>query len=221
MKDDDGLGATSTEPGLPATRSAKMVRCSGARIRMLGPLSEEQIAKLQEYLSESGCDAAQVARFCRTFGVETLDQLPAAKFEQAIERIDSYRARRAGGPSREEIDRALEQDPVFRRMKQHSRAGMDFDEAYDFSLAEELAKRRLRPLWLLKRVAERFLEKYEPKLKAQWERDPARDREKIDALARWLKAKGVRACRGKAEELWAEIQGVTIHALRKRRQRRK
>lgn len=220
MKNDDGRGAASAGPGLPATRSAKMVRCSGARIKVQGPLSEEQIAKLQEYLSESGCDAAGVARFCRTFGVERLDQLPAAKFEQAIKRIDSYRARRADGPSREEIDRALEQEPVFRRMEQHRRAGMDFDEAYDLSLAEELAKRRLRPLWLLKQVAERFLNKYEPKLKAQWERQN-RDRATIDALAERMKAEGVLAYRGKAEELYAEIQGVTVHALRKRRQRRK
>ena len=219
MKDDDGRGATSTEPGLPATRSAKMARCAGPRIR--SPLSEKQIAKLQEYLSESGCDAADVARFCRTFHVETLDQLPAAKFEQAIKRIDSYRAHRAGGRSREEIVRALEQqDPVFRRWNQHRRAGMDSDEAYDLSLAEEPAKRRLQPLWLLKRVAERFLAKYEPKLKAQWERENL-DRIRIDALAESLKAKGVRGYRGRAEELYANIYGITVHALRKRRQRRK
>ena len=217
MKNDDGRGAASAGPGLPATRSAKMVRCSGARIKVQGPLSEEQIAKLQEYLSESGYDAADVARFCRTFGVERLDQLPAAKFEQAIKRIDIYRP---GGPSQEEIDRLLEQDPVFRRWKQHRRAGMDSDEAYDLSLAEELAKTRLRPLWLLKQVAERFLNKYEPKLKAQWERQN-RDRVTIDTMAERMKAEGVRAYRGKAEELCAKFQDVTVHALRKRRQRRK
>ena len=147
----------SRGPGLPATRSAKMARCTGPRIR--SPLSEKQIAKLQDHIREAGCDAAQL---CRTFHVETLDQLPAAKFEQAIKRIDCSRAHRAGGPSREEIVRALEQqDPVFRRWNQHRRAGMDSDEAYDLSLAEELAKRRLRPLWLLKRVAERFLAMHE------------------------------------------------------------
>ena len=167
------------------TRTAKMVRCSGARIKVQGPLSEEQIAKLQKYLSESGFDAADVARFCRTFRVERLDQLPAAKFEQAIKLIVSYRAHRAGGPSREEIVRAMEQDPVFRRWNQHRRAGMDSDEAYDLSLAEELAKRPLRPLWLLKRVAERFLAMHNPKLEA-WHRkrvhEPALERGMIDAL---------------------------------------
>jgi len=129
--------------------------------------------------------------------------------------------------SREEIDRALDQDPFFRRIRQHCKAGMSLDEAYDFTLAEELAKGRPWSSRLLDRVAERFLEKHEPRLKAQWERDPARDREKIDALAEWLKAdpklkaKGFRAYRSMAEEMWAGIQGVTVHALRKRRQRRK
>src|SRR5262249_876034 len=67
----------SRGPGLPATHSAKMVRCTGPRIR--SPLSEKQIAKLQQHIREAGFDVADVARLCRTFGVETLDQLPATK----------------------------------------------------------------------------------------------------------------------------------------------
>jgi len=162
----DGRGA-STGPGLPATRSAKMVRCRGPRIRTLGPLSEEQVAELQKRLLDAGWNAVQTAAFPRAFGVETLTDLPAAKFEQAVEWIDDYRRRHAGGYSREELDRARDKQerafPALRRMRQHREAGMDFDEAWDLGLAEELAERRSWSLWLLKRVAERFLEYHKPR----------------------------------------------------------
>jgi len=213
----------SRGPGLPATRSAKMVRCMGPRIR--SHLSEKQIAKLQEHIRAAGCD---VASLCRTFGVETLDQLPVTKFNRAIERVDAYRARHARGGrplSREERYCALERgaNPIYRRMVRDLRAGMDAGEAYDLALAEELNKGRPWRLWLLKWVAWRFLEIHGPKLKARWEREtqPARDRATIDALAERLKANNVRGYRGKAEELYAKIYGITVHALRKRRQRRK
>ena len=100
---------------------------------------------------------------------------------------------------------------------------MDFQEAWDFTLAEELAKGRPWSSRLLEFVAESFLRRYEPKLKARWEREtqPAHDRATIDALAERLKANNVRGYRGKAEELYAKIYGITVHALRKRRQRRK
>jgi hypothetical protein len=206
-----------------------MVRCSGPRIKMLGPLSEEQIAELQKRLREVGRDAAAL---CGTFGVETLDQLSAANFKRAVERIDSVRRRHAGGYSREELDRARDKEerafPALRRMRQHREAGMDFDEAWDLGLAEELAERRSWSLWLLKRAAERFLEYHKPKLEERryrkWKREtfnPFMERDRIDVLAKQLKAKGVRAHRGKAEELYAKEQGVTVHALRKRRQRRR
>jgi len=118
--------------------------------------------------------------------------------------------------SDEEAERALEQ--LLRRTEECYRAGGDSGEALRFSLAEELAKGRPWPSWLLELAAGSLLHDYEPKLKAQWERKN-RDRAMIGALAEWLKAKGVRAYRGKAEELYAKIQGVTIHALRKRQQR--
>jgi len=188
------------------------------------PVSEEQVAKLQEHIVKAGRD---VATFCRSFGIETLDQLPAARFEQAIERADIARAHRGLSReeidrlNREEIDRALDQDPFLRRVVQREKAGMDIHEAWDFTLAEELAKGRPWSSRLLEFVAESFLARYEPKLKARWEREtqPARDRATIDALAERLKANNVRGYRGKAEELCAKIYGVTVHALRQRRYR--
>jgi hypothetical protein len=121
--------------------------------------------------------------------------------------------------SDEEAERALEQ--LLRRTEERYRAGGDSGEALRFSLAEELAKGRPWPSWLLELAADSLLHDYEPKLKAQWERSPERQREQIDAFAKWLKARGVRAVRGEAEKIVAQLHGVTVHALRKRRQRRK
>ena len=49
------------------------------------PVSQEQIAKLQERIREADRD---VATFCRALGIEALDQLPAARFEGAIGWLD-------------------------------------------------------------------------------------------------------------------------------------
>jgi hypothetical protein len=191
-----------------------------------GLVSAEQVAKLQERIREAD---REVARFCRVFGIETLDQLPAAEFERGTKLLDRIVARRGLSHEeierldREEIDRALEQDPFLRRCKQFRKEGMSSRKAWDLALAEALAKGQPWSSRLLNLVAERFLEMHEPKLKARWEREiqPGRDRATIDALAERLKANNVRAYRSNAEKLYAEIFGITVHALRKRLQRRK
>src|SRR5262249_31340176 len=101
------------------------------------------------------------------------------------------------------------------------KAGDDFDKAWRLALAERLTmvRREHWPRELLEEAAELLLEECEPKLKAEWQRSPERDRERIDALAEVLRARGVRPYRGEAEKIWADLQGVTVHALRQRRYR--
>jgi alkylation response protein AidB-like acyl-CoA dehydrogenase len=122
-----------------------------------------------------------------------------------------------------ECVREIEEDPFLGRVWARSKAGMDCHEAWRLTLAEELAKGRPWSQRLLEWAAEALLAQYEPKLKAQWERKyrPENDREVINALAERLKAKGVHNPRTEAESRWAKFQGVTPHALRQRRYRKK
>lgn len=184
-------------------------------------VSEEQVAKLTTLCNECGAHPIKLAK---TFRVETLADLPAAKFQRAIERINHYRTLHASGPSRDQSDQAdrAREYPWILRADQHDKAGMDVSESLRFALAEELAKGRPWSRQLLKWVAECFLEMYEPKLKA-WHQErvqePAIERAMIDWYAGRLKEQGVRAYRHEAEKLYAQKQNVTFHALRKRRQR--
>jgi len=189
-----------------------------------GLVSTEQVAKLQERICEADRD---VAGFCRIFRIETLDQLPAAKFEWGIKLLDRIVARRGLSREkierldREEIDREFDQDPFLRCVRQYEKKGMSWDESWDFALALALAERWPWNRRLLELVAQRFLQQHEPKLKARWERRRGLELERkmIDALTERLRANKVRGCRGKAEKMYAEMEGVTVHALRKRRQR--
>jgi len=75
--------------------------------------------------------------------------LPATKYDAAIswlehiERLDQYRADGLSHKEIEEIEhreikRAMEEDPFFRRVNEHHRAGMDYGEAWNLTLAESL-----------------------------------------------------------------------------------
>lgn len=193
------------------------------------PVSEEQVAALQGRILKSG---RKVATFCGSFGVETLDQLPATKYDAAIswlehiERLDQYRADGLSHKEIEEIEhreikRAMEEDPFFRRVNEHHRAGMDYGEAWNLTLAEELNKPGPRSQRLLECAAEALLAQYEPKLKAQWERDPARDLKVIDALTERQKANGCPNPRTRAWEMYAVgILGLKNPDALRRRHRR-
>ena len=111
---------------------------------------------------------------------------------------------------------------VLRRALERVKAGANMDEAWGLTLAERLTTTR-REHWsreLLELTADVLLEEYEPKLKTEWKRSPEHDWEQINRFAKWLKARGVPACRTEAEKIVADIQGVTVHALRQRRYRR-
>lgn len=83
--------------------------------------------------------------------------------------------------------------------------------------------------WLLEEVAKQFAAEYGPKVAAVWRRERRRDRRRenraehdnkmIDELAKDLKAQGIRNYRLEAKKRWAEMQNVTIHALKQRRSR--
>jgi hypothetical protein len=110
---------------------------------------------------------------------------------------------------------------VCSRALERVKAGANFHEAWRLALTERLGKAR-REQWsrqLLQLTADLFLEEHEAKLKSEWERSPERQWEQIAALAKWLKARNIRACRGEAEKIVAGLHGVTVHALRQRRYR--
>jgi hypothetical protein len=112
---------------------------------------------------------------------------------------------------------------VMRHTLERVKAGHDLHKAWRFTLAEQLAKTRREhwPRKLLELAADLLLEECAPKLRREWEREHALelDREGIDWLAKKLKAQGCRDAKTEAEKAWAEVQGVTVHALRQRRYR--
>jgi hypothetical protein len=112
-----------------------------------------------------------------------------------------------------------ETSAVVVRALERVRAGTDFEKAWRLALAERLRESQSAELQRL--AADLLLEECEPKLETEWKRDPQRDREQIDLYAKWLKEEeGVRVgYRGKAEEIVAYLQHVTVDALRQRRYR--
>jgi hypothetical protein len=108
------------------------------------------------------------------------------------------------------------------RVLEHLKAGINTKNAYRFTLIELLGKYPNDP-WLLRCVEIDWTTEHLPKFRAQQRREmkPWRDRLAIDMLAGLFRERGVRKYRGEAEQEWARQQSVTVHALRKRLQRRK
>ena len=198
----------------------------GRRAAVGGLVNEARVAALQRRILKSGHD---IVKFCRAFGIVTLNQLPAAAYDDAIallariERLNKYRA----ALSYKEIEESEEDPLFFERIRGRSKAGMGWDKAYHLTLAQEIAKGRPWPQWLLELCAMELLTQYEPMLKARWERKvrrPAIDRAMINYWADRLKTQRVHNPRTQAEKLYAESLGLKVgregvSALRKRRQR--
>jgi hypothetical protein len=60
----------------------------------VGPLTEEQVIQLREKIESVGLDNV---RFCAKWGIESVADFPAAKFNEAISSLDSYARKRTNG----------------------------------------------------------------------------------------------------------------------------
>jgi len=195
-------------------------------------LSKQQLAKLRAKIGEVDADEGRFVKYLavrwRDEGIKRLGDLPARNFDEAVAVLEAKRRDPSKPWTLDELLESSRNDSseiglVGRRALERVKAGADFHEAWRLALAERLGRVR-REQWsreLLELTAELVLEECEPKLKTEWERSSERQRYEIDAFAKWLKARGVRAVRGEAEKIVARLHGVTVHALRKRRQRRK
>jgi hypothetical protein len=125
-------------------------------------------------------------------------------------------------------ERAIERDPVYQRIFQRawkrSKSGTkNFEKAWRFAVAEELAKGQPWPRLLMLLAAFALVEQYMPKFQAKLVREvlqPGFDRDMIGQLAERMKASGVPNPRGEAEKIYAEAQNITVDALHKRRYRK-
>lgn len=194
-------------------------------------LSKQQLAKLRAKIGEVDADEGRFLEYLaarwRDEGIKRLGDIPARNFDEAVAVLEAKRRDPSKPWTLNEMLESFRNDSsqiglVGRSALERVNAGADFREAWRLALTERLAKVR-REQWsreLLELTADLVLEEYEPKLKTEWERSPERQRYEIDAFAQRLKADGVRAARGKAEKMVAELHGVTVHALRQRRYRR-
>ena len=195
-------------------------------------LSKQQLAKLRAKIDEVDADEGRflkdLAARWRDEGIKRLGDIPARNFDEAVAVLEAEWRDPRKPWTLDELLESFRNDSseiglVARRALERVKAGADFSEAWRLALTERLAKVR-REQWsreLLELTADLVLEEYEPKLFAEWDAPHARDRRLIDQLAGWLKAKGVRAYRGKAEEMCARIQHLSVAALCKRQQRRR
>jgi hypothetical protein len=206
-------------------------------------LSKQQLAKLRAKIGEVGYDEGRFLEYLaarwRNERIKCLRDIPARNFGEVMAgleaklRVNRLRANRRD-PSKplDPLDEMLERfrddsselGLFWRSALERVKAGDDPDKALPLALAEQLAKHVRREHWpreLLELAAELLLEECEPKLRREWERKHALelDRKGIDWLAKELKAQGCRDAKTEAEKRWAEVRGVTVHALRQRRYR--
>ena len=182
-------------------------------------LSNQQLAKLRAKIGEVDADEGRFLKYLaarwRDEGIKRLGDIPARNFDEAVAVLEAKRRDPSKPWTLDELLESFRNDSseiglVGRRALERVKAGADFSEAWRLALTERLGKVR-REQWsreLLELTSDLVLEEYEPKLIAEWDAQHARDRRMTDQLARWLKAKGVRAYRGKAEEMCARIQHV-------------
>jgi hypothetical protein len=196
---------------------------------MFPKASKQQLAKLRAKIGEVGADEGGLLKYLAARWpaerIKCLRDIPAHGFCEVMAVLER-------DPGKPWIDKMLQRfrddsselGLVWRSALERAKAGDDPDKALPLALAERLAKHVRREHWpreLLEFAAELLLEECEPKLRREREREHTLelDRKGIDWLAKELKAHGCRDAKTEAEKRWAEVRGVTVHALRQRRYR--
>lgn len=56
-----------------------------------GPVTEEQLTALRDLIDKTG---AEIDKFCHVFGIDALPNLPAKRFDEAVQRLNEYGRKR-------------------------------------------------------------------------------------------------------------------------------